>query len=158
VLLKSVGARIVVADVDPVGAAAVAREIGAEIAPADEILRCSVDILAPCALGGIFNSGTIAQLRARAICGCANNQLATPSDGGRLHERGIPFVPDFVASAGGVIGGALELGLIDQAGYEQRLNRIYTTTLEVLSQARDRGLSPEEIAVALADGAMKTFG
>jgi len=153
VLLKAVGARIVVADVDPVAAAAVAGEVDAEIAPVDEILRCNVDILAPCALGGILNSGTIAQLRARAVCGCANNQLATAGDGRRLHERGIPFVPDFIASAGGVIGGALEVGLIDQVGYEQRLDRIYTTTLEVLNQARARGLSPNEIAESLADGA-----
>jgi leucine dehydrogenase len=152
VLLKSAGARIVVADVDRHAAEAVAQEVGAQIAPADEILGCRVDILAPCALGGILNSGTIAQLRARAICGCANNQLATAADGGRLHERGIPFVPDFVASAGGVIGGALEIGLIDQAGYEQRLNAIYTTTLEVLTQARDGGLSPNEVAESLADG------
>ena len=70
----------------------------------------------------------------------------------RLHERGIPFVPDFVASAGGVIGGALEIGSIDQAGYEQRLEGIYTRTLEILNQARHWGVSPNEIAESLADG------
>ena len=151
VLLKSVDARIVIADVDRAAAAAVAQEVGAEIVPADEILRCRVDILAPCALGGVLNGVTIAQLQARAVCGCTNNQLATAEDGRRLHERGIPFVPDFVVSAGGVIAGALEIGLIDQTGYEERLNGIYSTTLEVLNQANHRALSPNEIAESLAD-------
>jgi leucine dehydrogenase len=151
VLLKSVDARIIVADVDRAAAAAVAHEVGAEIVSPDEILRYRVDILAPCALGGVLNSVTIAQLQARAVCGCANNQLATTEDGLRLHERGIPFVPDFVVSAGGVIAGALEIGLIDQTGYEQRLDGIYATTLEVLNQANSRALSPNEIAESLAD-------
>ncbi len=151
-LLKTAGARIVVADVDRAAAEAVAEEVGAEVAPADEILRCSVDILAPCALGGVLNSGTIPHLRARAICGCANNQLDTAQDARCLHEQGIIFVPDFVASAGGVIGGGLEVGLIDQAGYEKRLQGIYTTTLEILNQARQGGQSPNEVAEALADG------
>ena len=39
----------------------------------------------------------------------------------------------------GVIAGALEIGLIDRTGYEQRLDRIYATTLEVMTQANDRG-------------------
>ncbi len=78
------------------------------------------DILAPCALGGILNSGTIPHLRTRAICGCANNQLDTAQDARRLHERGIVFVPDFVASAGGIIGGGLEIGLIDQSTRSRR--------------------------------------
>jgi len=47
----------------------------------------------------------------------------------------------------------LEIGLIDQAGYEQRLDRIYTTSLEVLTEARNRGVSPNELAESLADQA-----
>ncbi len=137
---------------DLAAAEAAGREAGAEVVPVDEILRCRVDILAPCALGGVLNLETIEHVRARAICGCANNQLARPQDGRRLHDRGIVFIPDFVASAGGVIGGGLEIGLFDQAGYEQRLQGIYTTTLDVLNRARDRGLSPNEIAESLADG------
>jgi hypothetical protein len=50
-----------------------------------------------------------------------------------------------------VIAGALEIGLIDQTGYEQRLDGIYATTLEVLNQANSRALSPNEIAESLAD-------
>jgi leucine dehydrogenase len=157
VLLKSVDARLIVADVDPAAAAAVAREVGAEIAPPEEILRSKVDIVAPCALGGVLNRVTIEQMQARGVCGCANNQLATGEDAQRLYERGIVFVPDFVASAGGVIGGAVEIGLIDQAGYEQRLERIYATTLEILGQARDRGLSPNTIAESSADGVSRSF-
>ena len=55
------------------------------------------------------------------------------------------------ASAGGVIGGALEVGLIDHAGYAKRLAGIHETTLKILSESGDRELSPNEIAASLAD-------
>ena len=37
------------------------------------------------------------------VAGGANNQLATPEDGERLHERGILYAPDYVINAGGII-------------------------------------------------------
>ena len=60
----------------------------------------AVDVLAPCALGGVLNEDTVPQLRCRMIAGAANNQLATEADGERLAERGILWVPDFVTNAG----------------------------------------------------------
>ena len=42
-------------------------------------------------------------LRCRIVAGCANNQLATPEDGERLHEAGILYAPDYAINAGGVL-------------------------------------------------------
>ncbi|KAJ1561105.1 hypothetical protein HK405_004906 [Cladochytrium tenue] len=59
------------------------------------ILFEDVDAVSPCATGGVLNADTIPQLRARIVCGAANNQLLEPDlDARLLHERGIIYVPD----------------------------------------------------------------
>ena len=51
------------------------------------------DILAPNALGGILNPETIARLRAKIVCGAANNRLLDQQRDAPFCERGIAFVP-----------------------------------------------------------------
>lgn len=68
-----------------------------------EIHKLKVDVFAPCALGGDFNSKTIHELKCKIVCGGANNQLASSADGERLHRQGILYIPDYVANAGGLI-------------------------------------------------------
>ena len=55
------------------------------------------------------NGGTIPRLRCEIVVGAANNQLAEPADADRLAARGILYVPDYVANAGGVIDGARDI-------------------------------------------------
>ena len=74
------GARLVVADVDQ-GKRELADELGADWTDPDAALTAEVDVLAPCALGGVLNDDTVPALRCRAIAGAANNQLA--ADAGR---------------------------------------------------------------------------
>ena len=42
------------------------------------------------------------------VAGGANNQLATPEDGDRIHARGILYAPDYVINAGGIINVSTE--------------------------------------------------
>jgi leucine dehydrogenase len=100
-LLKE-GARLIVSDVSD-DAIARARDLGATIVPPGDIHRVECDIFSPCAFGGVLNRSSIPALKARIVAGGANNQLASTSDGDALHERGIVYAPDYVASAGGVI-------------------------------------------------------
>jgi leucine dehydrogenase len=65
--------------------------------------RLEADVLSPNALGAIFDERTIAALKVPVVAGGANNQLATPEDGERLHARGILYAPDYVINAGGII-------------------------------------------------------
>src|SRR5690606_430576 len=88
------------------------------------------DIWSPCALGAVLSASTIPALRCLAVVGAANNQLASTDDDGRLAERGIVYVPDFVANAGGVINISEEVGGYDRdrafahvAGIEQTVAR-----------------------------------
>ena len=71
--------------------------------------RPSVDVLAPCALGGVLDHVTVPRLRCRIVAGAANNQLADESVADLLSDRQILWAPDFVANAGGIINIAEEL-------------------------------------------------
>ena len=136
-LLRDAGARLVVADVDAAAAAAVP---GAEVVDPRSIHAVEADVLAPCALGGTLNAGTIPEIRARVVAGAANNQLATPQDDARLAARGITYVPDFLASAGGVTNGVSELDGYDRADVEARIEGIAATAEAVLAEAQRRGI------------------
>ena len=130
------GAQLIVTDLDP----AIPREFrlkyGATEAKPGRFLETECDILAPCALGGVFTPGTIPSLRCKAILGAANNQLLTEEDGRRLMERGILYAPDFVANAGGIINAAAEF---EPEGYHpaaslHKVNKIYRILLEVFEK------------------------
>jgi leucine dehydrogenase len=146
-LLRDAGARLVVADVDAASAAAVP---GAQVVDPESIHAVDADVLAPCALGGTLNERTIPEIRARIVAGAANNQLATPEDDARLAARGITYVPDFLASAGGVTNGVSELDGYDRADVEARIERIAATAEAVLAEAGRRGIPSGEAAESLA--------
>ena len=122
-LLTDAGATVLVADVDQDAAESVARRYGATVVAADGILAADVDILSPNAVGGILNADTIPTIKASAICGGANNQLAHSDDGTTLAERDILWAPDYVVSAGGALAGSFEIGHITEAQYEVRSRR-----------------------------------
>ena len=93
VLLRAAGATLIVADQNAERAEQAARCLGATLVSPDAILRTKADILAPCAIGGVLTAEAIGQLRVAAVCGGANNQLATAEDAGRLMHRGILYAP-----------------------------------------------------------------
>jgi leucine dehydrogenase len=146
-LLRDAGARLVVADVDAASAAAVP---GAQVVDPESIHAVDADVLAPCALGGTLNERTIPEIRARIVAGAANNQLATPEDDARLAARGITYVPDFLASAGGVTNGVSELDGYDRADVGARIERIAATAEAVLTEAQRRGIPSGAAAESLA--------
>src|SRR5207302_1793078 len=72
---------------------ALAGELGATIADPARIHEVECDVVSPCALGATLNERTIPELRCAAVCGCANNQLATDEDGDRLAAGGVLYAP-----------------------------------------------------------------
>ncbi len=73
--LSVAGARLVVTDVDE-RHRALAAEIGATWVEPSAIVSADVDVLAPCALGGVLTHEGVPALKAKVIAGAANNQLA----------------------------------------------------------------------------------
>jgi leucine dehydrogenase len=148
--LVDAGASVVVADIDADAVGRVAAETGAQVVDPDLILSAQADVLAPCALGGILSEETIPHLRVKAVCGAANNQLATAEDGARLRARGIHLVPDFVASGGGVIAGSAAAGVYPASEVAAKLGGIFDRSLEILRRAEAEHLTPHEVAERMA--------
>ncbi len=101
--LHARGAELTVCDIDPGPVATAQQDFAAKAVPPESIYDQAMDIFAPCAFGAILNDDTIPRLGARIVCGGANNQLLSPSHDGALAARGITYVPDYLANAGGVI-------------------------------------------------------
>ncbi len=135
----------------------IAARRGVQIVEPDALWRAEVDILVPSALGGCVTASRARQLRARAICGPANNQLAGTGIGALLDARDVAFVPDFVVSVGAVAEGVWALvGASDwRTRFEQSIEAIEARTLSVLAEARDSGRSPVAVAQARAMQALE---
>ncbi len=150
-LLAADGAVLTLADVDTARAEALAGELGAEMVATDTILATEADIVSPNALGAILTESSIAGLRAKAVAGGANNQLATPEDGRRLDERGILYAPDYVINAGGIINVGLEyLGHGDEAEVKGRIARIPVLLEEIWAASEAQRRPSSEVADAMA--------
>ncbi len=101
-----------------------------KIVQPEEIYSQECDIFSPNALGAIINDDTIPKLKCKAIAGAANNQLAEPRHGDKLHEMGIVYGPDYVVNAGGLIQVADEL---EPGGYNKdRAYRKASTIYDIL--------------------------
>jgi leucine dehydrogenase len=145
------GAELVLADIDT-GRRELAERLGAQWTDPRTALTADVDVLAPCALGGVLDDETVPLLRCRAIAGAANNQLAADHVGELLAARGILWVPDFVANAGGVVNIAVELEPegYDTARAEGRVRAIADTVRTVLDHADATGTTPLAAAMEIA--------
>jgi leucine dehydrogenase len=149
--LAAAGARIIASDIDPSRGERVKAAFGAAEAPVDRIHAVEAEIFAPCALGAILHDRSIPELRAVLVVGGANNQLLEPRHGLALEQRGITYVPDYVANAGGVShGGAIEVMKASKEEALARVDGIYDTTLMVLERARAEGIPPSEAADRIA--------
>ncbi|PVX29401.1 Leu/Phe/Val dehydrogenase [Sphingomonas pokkalii] len=153
-LLHGSGARLIVADIDSDRAACVAAATGAEVASTSQVLAAQADIFAPCALGAVLHAESIEALRARVVCGAANNQLATPADGARLAQRGILYAPDYVVNAGGIINVAGEyLGWAPEE-VTMRVEATGARLAAVLDYAEAEDVPPHVAADTLARAAI----
>jgi len=145
------GARLVVGDIDR-GKRRLADELDAEWLEPEEALEAEVDVVAPCALGGILNHDTVPRLRCGIVAGAANNQLADESVADLLSAREILWAPDFVANAGGIINIAEEQHGYDAGAARRRVRRIGEILLDIFDRAGAAGVTPLAAATELARG------
>jgi leucine dehydrogenase len=154
--LTAAGANLVLSDIDP-EKKGLAKELGASWAEPDEILTAEADALIPAALGGVLTRDIVPRLRCAAIVGPANSQLAGPRVTDLLHERGIIWVPDYVASAGGVIYAlSVELRHETHASALARVLAIGQTVLEILDVSQQTGRTPAYAARELVRQRLET--
>jgi valine dehydrogenase (NAD+) len=159
-LLREDGAEVVICDVSEQAIERV-RQRHPEVdvvADAQALTGADIDVFAPCALGGALDEATVARLRARIVCGAANNQLAHPGVEKQLDERGILYAPDYVVNAGGVIQVADEINGFDFERAKARATKIFDTTKQILELATAEGVPPAVAADRLAERRMAEVG
>ncbi len=154
------GAEVVVADVDrdAVDHLCAAHPQVRAVEDVEELVRQDIDVFSPNALGGALDDDTVEDLRARIVCGGANNQLANGGTADRLAARGVVYAPDFLVNAGGVIQVADELHGFDMDRARARTATIFDHTLEVLRSADADGVSPAVAADRIAEQRMSAGG
>lgn len=153
------GAEVLVYDIDSEALEEVAQKYPVTRVENEQVLTTAVDILAPCALGGILNGTSIPKLKCRMIAGGANNQLLDEEkDSAMLHGMGILFLPDFMVNAGGIINVSLELQTYHPEVAKRLTENIYDTSLRVLSEAHKEGNSPLLAARILAEKRIREVG
>lgn len=151
--LRNAGARIIISDIVQDNIEQVLAGGEATVVEGDRILTADADIFAPCAMGGVLNSRTIPQLKAKIVAGSANNVLDDETrDGQELLKRGILYAPDYVINAGGIISVETEVHKekLDHKARAAKVARIGDTLKEVFAasdkKGRPTGLIANEIA------------
>ena len=154
------GAQVVVTDVNPQAIDTVrARHPEVEVVDdADALVRLPLDIYAPCALGGALDDDVTEVLKARVVCGGANNQLAHEGIEKMLADRGVVYAPDYCVNSGGLVQVADELEGFSFDRAKVRAAKIYDVTREVLLQAARDGIPPSVAADRLAERRMTEVG
>ena len=125
-----------------------------QIVPLEDAYYEEVDILCPCAVGGVFYDENIPRLRCQYIWGSANNQLRASSQEEEirlsklLDEQGILFQTEWWHNTAGVICGAEEYLKGKDATYEHLIQVIDETmpasTYDNLMEAQAKGITPCE--------------
>jgi leucine dehydrogenase len=145
------GARITLTDIDRGRAEKLASEVGGVAVAPDSIMTLEADVLSPNALGAILTEESIASLKVPVVAGGANNQLATPEDGQRIHQRGILYAPDYVINAGGIINVSTEyLKDGDQDTVRGRIEQIPVRLEQIWTESSSTGRNPAEVADSMA--------
>ena len=125
-----------------------------EIVSVEEAMYMDVNILAPCAIGGIFSDENIPKLKCDIIWGSANNQLKASSQEEEirlakiLQDREILFQTEWWHNTAGVICGAQEYTEGENASYDKLIEVIDDTmpkqTWDNLTRAKELGITPCE--------------
>jgi leucine dehydrogenase len=144
--LAGAGARLTISDVDPLRVERAAGELGATAVAPDDIYDVEADVFSPNAGGSILNDETIPRLRAAAVAGAANDQLAEDRHGDALHARGILYAPDYLVNAGGLLSVLYEKGETDEDGVEERIRGIGPKLTALWARARSEGVPTHRVA------------
>ncbi len=150
--LLRAGASLVVADPRAKALEGLPEEV--EVVEPEAILAVECDVFSPCGPPEVIDSEVARTIRCGVICGGGNNPLVDLDVARQLEERGILYVPDFLANAGGLIHLAVAREGGDEAASRDRLRVIPENLTRVMSCAKAEGLTPAEAAERLASAAL----
>jgi leucine dehydrogenase len=150
--LAAGGAQITVADIDEDAAAELAAEVAGRTVSADAALQEACDVFAPCAIARVISADSVGRLGCRIVAGAANDTLSARSDAELLARRGITYIPDFIANAGGVIQIHAERAGFTTSRLRADVEQIGDRVRELLSDAERSHSLPLAVAESTAAG------
>jgi len=155
-LLNEDGVKLIVTDINKDNAQRAVDDFGAEFVEPDDIFSVDADIFAPCALGGVLNDDTIPQLKVKAVCGSANNQLKDEDKHSKmLEEKGILYAPDYIVNSGGVINTADELNGYNEERAKESIENIDQILKHIFDISSEHNETPLEASQHFAETRMK---
>ncbi len=157
-LLKERGAKIFVTDINKTLVAQAVEEYGVEAVSPDEIYDVPADVYSPCALGGTINESTLPRLKAKIICGAANNQLVNNAIGDEVQKRGIVYAPDYAVNAGGVMNVSLEIDGYNRERAMRMMRTIYHNLARIYEISDRDGIPTYLAADRLAEERISAIG
>jgi len=127
---------------------------------ADELIAVPCEIWIPAARPDVIHEENVDRLDTRIVLPGANIPI-TPGAEQILHDRGVLYLPDFIANAGGVICAAMEYhGSTQAAVFDEIQERIRGNTQHVLeASARDEVVprrAAEQLSLDRIHAAMAT--
>ena len=149
-LLVEDGADVLASDVSQSAVDRTRAELPSVVIVDDVVTTAKLDVYSPCALGGVLSLESAPTLSASLVCGAANNQLVSPEVEDLLLARGIVWVPDYVASAGGLIQGVVEKQGGGQDVAKGKVEQIFDTVVSILSTAQHERTSAGRAAQTIA--------
>jgi glutamate dehydrogenase/leucine dehydrogenase len=145
--LADAGARVLACDLDPECGERFLAEHRGELAPsAEAVMATELDVLAPCAAGGLIDDALARSVDCRVVAGAANNPLTGRGASRALHERGILYVPDFLANCGGLIHVSREWYGESGPGEELLIARAMERLDLAIETSEIEGSTPVEVA------------
>jgi glutamate dehydrogenase/leucine dehydrogenase len=145
--LADSGAEVIACDLRAERATRFADEHHGSVAPsAEALLSAELDVLAPCAAGGLIDSAIARALECNVIAGAANNPLTGREAARQLHRRGILYVPDFLANCGGLIHVSSEWYGDDPERERRRIERAMERLERAIAEAEHQDATPLEVA------------
>lgn len=142
--LTQMGARVV-AIADKNGATFEGRQISHQ-----DFWKIPVDILIPASVTDVINENNKNDIKAKLIVEAGNIPMRENIEQ-ELFEKGIMFVPDFVANAGGVISSYAEYrGYNPKRMFETIEKKIIASTKKVIKESLSKKINPRLVATDLA--------
>ncbi len=157
--LYAEGAELIYTDINTNQLDRCISQFGGEIVDGEAWYGLDVDVLAPCAIGGIINRETIPLLQASIIAGGANNVLDDESaDARALDARGIIYAPDYVINAGGLVNVYTEVQGSSREQAMDQAAQIFDTVKRIINSARDQGITSIEASNRYAEERIARVG
>lgn len=123
---------------------------GAKIMDGHEFWKIPVDMMIPASVTDVINDSNKNDIKAKIIVEAGNIPMQEDVED-ELFRKGIIFVPDFVANAGGVISSYAEYrGYNPEQMFKTVQDKIKRTTNLVMKRSIKEGVNPRQVALELA--------